>query len=255
MRILSLNVNGIRSACRKGLWEWLSKNPWDILCVQEVRADTEMALCPIENTYSYVFSAQRAGYSGTAIYTRSPALVVQQGIDQAEFDAEGRILIAEWPNLRVVSAYFPSGSSSPERQEAKFRFLEAIQPHLECWREGGVPTVLCGDFNVAHQPIDLKNWKGNQKNSGFLPEEREWVSSQLAMGWEDTFRRLYPDVAGYTWWSNRGQAYAKDVGWRIDYQWANKAAHQCAQQAVVIKDPRLSDHAILAVDYLFAANL
>jgi len=249
MRILSLNVNGIRSAERKGLWKWLADTTWDVVCVQEVRADQELAKSPLDGVDSHIFSALRPGYSGTAIYTRHQPERVHSGMQVEEFDGEGRIVALEWSSMRIVSAYFPSGSSSPERQEAKFRFLQAVEPLMERWREDAVPTIVCGDFNIAHQPLDLKNWRGNQKNSGFLPEEREWVSARLAAGWEDTFRRLYPDVPGYTWWSNRGQAYAKDVGWRIDYQWANPAASGRATAAAVYKDQRFSDHAPLIVDY------
>ncbi|MES2207218.1 MAG: exodeoxyribonuclease III [Pseudomonadota bacterium] len=249
MRILSLNVNGIRSAQRKGVWEWLGKIHWDVLCIQEVRADEVAAQSPLAGVKSYVYSAARPGYSGTAIYSRVEPHSVTPGIQVDEFDTEGRILMAQWASLRVVSAYFPSGSSSEDRQKAKFRFLEAVEPQLDAWRKDSLPTVICGDFNIAHKELDLKNWKGNQKNSGFLPEERAWVSERLAEGWEDTHRKLYPEVPGYTWWSNRGQAYAKDVGWRIDYQWANPGASGSAHTVSVYKDERFSDHAPLIVDY------
>ncbi len=249
MRILSLNVNGIRSAQRKGMWEWLEKMKWDVLCIQEVRADEATAQSPIAGVKSYVYSADRPGYSGTAIYSRIEPDRVMRGMQSEEFDTEGRILMAQWSSLRIVSAYFPSGSSSDDRQQAKFRFLNGIEPVLDRWRTDALPTIMCGDFNIAHQALDLKNWKGNQKNSGFLPEEREWVTKRLAEGWEDTHRRLHPEVPGYTWWSNRGQAYAKDVGWRIDYQWANPGASGTARAVSVYKDERFSDHAPLIVDY------
>jgi exodeoxyribonuclease III len=249
MQILSLNVNGIRSAQRKGLWEWLTTFSWDILCVQEIRSDHLSAQSPINQVNSYCFPAIRPGYSGTAIYSKKPIPKLTYGINVEEFDQEGRVLIGEWPHLRIVSLYFPSGSSSPERQLSKFRFLVEIEPFFDKWRKDTIPTILCGDFNIAHQPLDLKNWKGNLKNSGFLPEEREWVGNQIHKGWKDIYRHLYPEHPGYTWWSNRGQAYTKDVGWRIDYQWTNPIASNLAKNAYVYKEQRFSDHAPLIIEY------
>jgi exodeoxyribonuclease-3 len=182
---------------------------------------------------------------------RQPDQVVE-GFGNAEFDAEGRYLRADWGNLSVISLYLPSGSSSPERQEAKFRFLDVFYPHLAALRNEGREIVLCGDWNIAHREIDLKNWKSNQKNSGFLPEERAWIGQVFdELGWVDVYRQLHPEATGdaYTWWSNRGQAWAKNVGWRIDYQIATPGIAQTARAATVFKEQRFSDHAPLIVDY------
>ena len=169
------------------------------------------------------------------------------GIDW--IDSEGRYLRADFGTLSVISLYLPSGSSSEERQAVKFRFMDAFLPHLDALRAEGRDIVLCGDWNIAHNEIDLKNWKGNLKNSGFLPEERAWIGARLAEGWSDVWRQLYPEAPGYTWWSQRGQAYAKDVGWRIDYQIATAGLAARAQSAFVYKDTKFSDHAPLVVDY------
>jgi len=176
------------------------------------------------------------------------------GMDNAEFDAEGRVLRADWPKLSIISAYLPSGSSGDERQQAKYRFLDAFGPWLDALmaehRATGRDFIVCGDWNIAHQEIDLKNWRGNQKNSGFLPEERAWLSEVFdARGFVDVFRQLDPRAEQYTWWSNRGQAWAKNVGWRIDYQIATPAIAACARACAIYKDERFSDHAPLTVDY------
>jgi exodeoxyribonuclease-3 len=177
---------------------------------------------------------------------------VVAGFDGAEFDAEGRFIRADFGNVSVISLYLPSGSSSPERQEAKFRFLELFFPKMLALRAEGREIVLCGDWNIAHQPADLKNWKSNQKNSGFLPEERAWLTQVFEeLGWVDVYRRLHPEATEtcYTWWSNRGQAWAKNVGWRIDYQIATPGIAATATAATVYKAERFSDHAPLIIDY------
>ncbi|HET9023663.1 MAG TPA: exodeoxyribonuclease III, partial [Burkholderiaceae bacterium] len=175
---------------------------------------------------------------------------VRCGFGSAEFDAEGRYVEVEFANVSVISAYFPSGSSGPERQSAKYRFLEAFYPHLARLRASGREVVLCGDVNIAHKEIDLKNWKSNQKNSGFLPEERAWLSRVFdEQGWVDVFRRLDPRAEQYTWWSNRGQAWAKNVGWRIDYQIATPGIAAHARNAEICTTKRFSDHAPLTIDY------
>jgi len=205
-----------------------------------------------DGMHAFYHYAEKKGYSGVGIWSRQEPQRVIAGFDGGEFDAEGRYLRADFGNLSVISLYLPSGSSSPERQEAKFRFLDAFLPHLRALRAEGREIVLCGDWNIAHQEIDLKNWKSNQKNSGFLPEERAWLSRVFAeLGWVDVYRRLYPEATGdaYTWWSNRGQAWAKNVGWRIDYQIATPDLAARAMAANVYKAQRFSDHAPLTVDY------
>jgi len=204
----------------------------------------------------YCHYAEKKGYSGVGLYARNAPERVIEGVGVAEFDAEGRYLRADWPGLSVISLYVPSGSSSPERQAAKFRFMEVFYPYLAALRdevkETGREIVLCGDWNIAPTEKDLKNWKSNQKNSGFLPEERAWIGQvKSELGWVDAYRQLYPDAEAdaYTWWSNRGQAWAKNVGWRIDYQIASPGLAARATAATVFKDARFSDHAPLIIEY------
>ena len=257
-KLSSLNLNGIRSATSKGLAAWVEATRPDCICVQEVKAQApDMAgrfeqLAGLQGHFHF---AQKKGYSGVGIYTRLTPSDVVVGMGVPEFDDEGRYLELRFDTARakrsLISCYFPSGSSSEERQQAKFRFLDAVYPHLQALRAER-EFILCGDVNIAHQEIDLKNWKGNMKNSGFLPEERAWMSRILSEGGlVDVYRRLEPTAseAAYTWWSNRGQAYAKNVGWRIDYQIATLALGQRARQAGVYKDARFSDHAPLTIDY------
>jgi exodeoxyribonuclease-3 len=255
MRIISVNLNGIRSAASKGLYPWLAQQNADIVCMQELKAqipDLADALRSPEGFHGSFHCAEKKGYSGVGLYMRRQPDQVVEGFGNAEFDAEGRYLRADWGNLSVISLYLPSGSSSPERQEAKFRFLDVFYPHLAALRNEGREIVLCGDWNIAHREIDLKNWKSNQKNSGFLPEERAWIGQVFdELGWVDVYRQLHPEATGdaYTWWSNRGQAWAKNVGWRIDYQIATPGIAQTARAATVFKEQRFSDHAPLIVDY------
>ncbi|WP_284279878.1 exodeoxyribonuclease III [Limnobacter litoralis] len=253
-RIISANLNGIRSAHTKGFFDWMAQSQADVVCVQEIKAqipDIVPAHTP-EGYKSWFAAAEKRGYSGVGIYSRKEPLSIRFGLDNAEFDAEGRMITAEFDNLIVASIYFPSGSSSEERQEAKFRFLDHFNQELDQFEKADKPVVLCGDWNIAHREIDLKNWKGNLKNSGFLPEERAWMDEVLKKrNWNDAYRCLYPEETEgcYTWWSNRGQAYAKNVGWRIDYQITSPELAPAIQHASVFKDARFSDHAPLIVDY------
>ncbi len=259
LRIITLNLNGIRSAAKKGWLEWLAAQQADIVCVQELKAqaaDLTGEMRSVAGLTGYFHYAEKKGYSGVGLYAKSLPDRVTEGIGVAEFDAEGRYLRADWPGLSVISLYVPSGSSSPERQAAKFRFMEVFYPHLAALREeakeSGREIVLCGDWNIAPTEKDLKNWKSNQKNSGFLPEERAWIGQvKSEMGWADAYRKLYPDTEAdaYTWWSNRGQAWAKNVGWRIDYQIASPGLTEKAVAATVFKGARFSDHAPLTIDY------
>ncbi|HCY61286.1 MAG TPA: exodeoxyribonuclease III [Oxalobacteraceae bacterium] len=255
MKIISANLNGIRSAAKKGFFEWMAAQQADFVCVQELKAQaadmTEDFLTP-PGYLGYFHYAEKKGYSGTGVYCRTQPDAVITGFGNAEFDAEGRYVQCDFGNLSVVSVYCPSGSSSPERQEAKFRFMEVFLPHLAALRACGREVVICGDWNIAHKEIDLKNWKSNQKNSGFLPEERAWLSRVFdEVGLVDAYRVLHPDATGdaYTWWSNRGQAWAKNVGWRIDYHVATQNIAATARQAAIYKAERFSDHAPLTLDY------
>ncbi|MDO5686060.1 MAG: exodeoxyribonuclease III [Neisseria sp.] len=252
LRVMSANLNGIRSAANKGFLDYLARSAADIVCVQELKAQEQDMSADMKNPHGMHgiwHCADKRGYSGVAIYSRRAPDAVQIGLGLPEFDAEGRFLRADFGDLSVISLYLPSGSSSDERQNVKYAFLDAFFPLLEDLRETGRKVLVCGDWNIAHQNIDLKNWKGNLKNSGFLPEERAWLSRVLESGWVDVWRSLYPDVPGYTWWSNRGQAYAKDVGWRIDYHMATPELARTAQAASIYKDEKFSDHAPLLVDY------
>ena len=260
LKIITLNLNGIRSAVRKGLLEWLAQQNADVVCVQELKAqaaDLDEATRGHGSTMTgYFHYADKKGYSGVGLYAKRLPDRVVEGIGVAEFDAEGRYLRCDWPGLSVISLYVPSGSSSPERQAAKFRFMDVFYPHLQALheeaRQTGREIVICGDWNIAPTAKDLKNWKSNQKNSGFLPEEREWIARVTGeLGWVDAYRQLHPDTEGaaYTWWSNRGQAWAKNVGWRIDYQLATPGFAARAHAASIFKDTRFSDHAPLTIEY------
>ena len=259
MRVISLNLNGIRSAWNKGLLPWLETQQADVVCLQEIKAQTgdltpEM-LAP-DGLAAYYHCAEKKGYSGVGLWCRKRPDRVVEGLGHGEFDAEGRFIRADFGTLSVVSLYLPSGSSSPERQEAKFRFMDTFLPLLTKMAKEGREVIVCGDWNIAHKEIDLRNWKSNQKNSGFLPEERAWMSRVLdEAGWVDVYRRLHPDAtdACYTWWSNRGQAWAKNVGWRLDYQLATPGLAAAAKSATIWKETRFSDHAPLIVDYDYAA--
>jgi len=254
VRIITLNVNGIRAAERKGLASWLARGMrWDVVCLQEIKAaadDIPRTLQAPRRAHAFFNPAQKKGYAGVAMFaTRAPAIV--SGFGCAEFDCEGRYLEADFGKVVVISVYLPSGSSGPHRQASKFRFLEAFLPHLVALRKReGKEIVLCGDWNIAHQPIDLRNWRANRKNSGFLPEERTWLTRVLdELGFVDVFRRIDPRPDQYTWWSNRGAAWAKNVGWRIDYQIATPGVACTARAASIYKSKRFSDHAPLIVDY------
>jgi exodeoxyribonuclease-3 len=254
MRIITINLNGIRSAASKGFFEWLSLQNADVICLQELKAQaadmTEQMLNPL-GYHGYFHYAQKKGYSGVGIYCRELPLHINVGLGIPEFDAEGRYLSVAFAGFSVVSLYLPSGSSGEERQAVKFKFMEAFLPHLRELRAADREVLVCGDWNIAHKEIDLKNWRGNKKNSGFLPEERQWLTQLFdEVGFVDAFRRVHPELEAYTWWSNRGQAWAKDVGWRIDYQISTPVMAQRAQLASIYKEQRFSDHAPLTIDYL-----
>ena len=257
-KLTSLNLNGIRSAASKGLQEWLAKSAPDCICVQEIKAqaaDLTGKFDTLAGLPGYFHFAGKKGYSGVGIYSRHTPSEVMVGFDALEFDAEGRYVELRFDTSAVkrsiISCYFPSGSSGEERQQAKFRFLDVIYPHLQSLKAQR-EFVLCGDINIAHQQIDLKNWKSNQKNSGFLPEERAWMTRLLGEGGlVDVYRQLHPTAtdAAYTWWSNRGQAYAKNVGWRLDYHLATAALAEAAISSTIYKTEKFSDHAPLTIDY------
>jgi exodeoxyribonuclease III len=257
-RLVTLNLNGIRSAANKGFMSWACKVGADCIGVQEVRAhsgDLAERFEKVDAMAGYFHLAQKKGYSGVGLYARKSPSDVIAGFDATEFDDEGRYLEARFDTARrkfsVISCYFPSGSSGEHRQAAKYRFLARLYPHLLRLR-GEREFVLMGDVNIAHHEIDLKNWRGNQKNSGFLPEERAWLTRLLAHGGlVDVFRTLNQQPDQYTWWSNRGQAWANNVGWRLDYNLATPSFAALARRERIYLQERFSDHAPLIVDYDF----
>jgi exodeoxyribonuclease-3 len=260
LKIVSANLNGIRSAAKKGFFDWMAQQAPHVVCVQELKAQaadmTPEFLAP-HGYHGHFHYAEKKGYSGVGIYSKFEPDAIQVGFGCHEFDAEGRYVQCDFGKLSVISLYCPSGSSSEERQQAKFRFMDVFLPHLAQLRECGQEIVICGDWNIAHKEIDLKNWKSNQKNSGFLPEERAWMTRVFdELGWRDAYRVLHPDATGdaYTWWSNRGQAWAKNVGWRIDYQVCTGAIAAKASAAAIYKEQRFSDHAPLTIDYDWAVG-
>jgi exodeoxyribonuclease-3 len=253
VRIITLNLNGIRSAARKQVFQWMARTRADVVCVQELKAqaaDLDDDMRAPGSYRGYFHHAEKKGYSGVGLYCRREPDRVVEGVGDRETDSEGRYLRADFGPLSVISVYLPSGSSGPHRQEAKFRFMDHFFPHLKKLAAEGREILLCGDWNIAHKEIDLRNWRSNQKNSGFLPEERTWLTRVFdELAWVDVFRRVDPRPDQYTWWSNRGQAWAKNVGWRIDYHIATPKLAATAKRAAIYKDQRFSDHAPLTIDY------
>jgi exodeoxyribonuclease-3 len=258
MRIITLNANGIRAAHRKGFFDWMRRQKADVVCIQETKAQepvlTDKAFYP-NGHHVYYHDAQKPGYSGTAIYSRHQPDRVDLGIGWETMDSEGRWLRADFGKLSVISLYLQSGSSKEERQQVKFRTMDYLMPLLKDMARDGRDYVVCGDWNIAHRKIDIKNWRGNQKHSGFLPEERDWMTELFGdAGWVDAFRHVDGREHQYTWWSNRGQAWANNTGWRIDYQIATPALGKSATSARIYKTKRFSDHAPLIIDYDYEIN-
>jgi exodeoxyribonuclease-3 len=229
------------------------KQDSDVVCVQELKAhvaDLEAPIFQPPGYHAYYHCAEKKGYSGVGIYTKHKPVNVITGLGWPDADAEGRYVEVDLGKLCIASIYLPSGTSGPERQAIKFGFLEQYAKHLHFLRKLGKEYVICGDWNIAHRQIDLKNWRGNQKNSGFLPEERAWMDELFGtLQFVDAFRQINQDADQYTWWSNRGQAYAKNVGWRIDYQIITPGLLNTVQSAAIYKDQRFSDHAPLIMQY------
>ena len=257
-RLVSLNLNGIRSAATKGFEAWAQSMAADCMGVQEIKAQADTVVGRFDKLgrlTGHFHYADKKGYSGVGLYSRKTPTAVITGIGNPEFYAEGRYVEARFDTptrqLSIISCYFPSGSSGEERQQAKFRFLALMAPHLKAMAAER-DLILVGDINIAHKEIDLKNWRGNRKNSGFLPEERAWMTHLLdEIGLVDVFRTLNPHPEQYTWWSNRGQAWAKNVGWRLDYHLATPGIAKHAKAEHIHLEPRFSDHAPLVIDYDF----
>lgn len=253
MRIITLNVNGIRAAERKGFFQWMPQQNADVVCIQETKAQTEQLKSQNfwpDSYHCFYHDAEKKGYSGVALYSKKEPDTVIKGIGWPDADIEGRFIEAQYGKLSIISLYLPSGSSSEERQDIKFKFLNRFMPYLQDCANNAREYIICGDWNIAHKKIDLKNWRGNQKNSGFLPEERAWMDQLLEQEqWVDAFRAINQEADQYTWWSNRGQAWAKNVGWRIDYQITSPNLKAIPKSASIYKEERFSDHAPLIIDY------
>ena len=260
MRIITVNVNGIRSAETKGFFTWMKKQKPDVVCIQETKAQEGQLLRKDfypQGYHSYYFDAEKKGYSGVAIYSRQEPTRVIKGLGKGfeDMDAEGRFIQVDFDsketgNFSVISLYLPSGSSGEERQQVKFSFMDRFTKVLKAMRRQRREYIICGDWNIVHKEIDIKNWKSNQKNSGCLPEERAWLDELFGpMKFIDAFREVNQEDGQYTWWSNRGQAWAKNVGWRIDYQVITPGLKGAVMRASVYKDERFSDHAPLVIDY------
>ncbi len=253
MRIITLNVNGIRSAARKGFYNWLARQDADFVCLQELKAQEHQLLDAVYQPEGYrcwYHCAKKKGYSGVAICTRTSAEAVTVGLGWDDFDGEARYMQIDHGTLSVASLYMPSGSSSAERQAAKFEFMDRFTEVLKSLRRKRREYIICGDWNIAHKQVDLKNWRSNQKNSGFLPEERAWMDWLYGeAGYVDAFRVVNQEPEQYTWWSNRGRAWEKNVGWRIDYQVVTPGLKDVVRAAQIYKEQRFSDHAPLIMDY------
>ncbi len=255
MRIISINTNGIRAAARKGFFDWFKQQDADVVCIQETKAQEwqldDEVFSP-KGYQRYFVDAEKKGYSGVAIYTRHTPKKVIKGIGWHDIDVEGRYIEVQFDKLSVISLYMHSGSSSEERQALKFDFMDRFMPYLQKLRRKRREFIICGDWNIAHKKIDIKNWRSNQKNSGFLPEERDWLTRLFdEVGYVDAFRALNQNEYEYTWWSNRGQAWANNTGWRIDYQIITPGLKDKLKAADIYRDERFSDHAPLTIDYDF----
>ena len=257
MRVITVNLNGIRSASRKGFFEWMRIQDADFICIQELKAqekDMTDEMLTINGYAGYFSYAEKPGYSGVGIYTKIKPKKIITNLNYDIVDYEGRYIECVYDDISIISSYFPSGSSGDIRQEIKFDFLKFMTELLTKKTQKKEKIILCGDLNIAHNEIDLKNHKGNKKNSGFLPRERAWITYLIEkIGWKDTYRNVYPneEELAYTWWSNRGQAWSNNVGWRIDYQMTSPSFTYKIKDAVVYKEKRFSDHSPLIVDYDF----
>ena len=253
MRVITLNANGIRAAAKKGFFRWLSRQKADVVCLQETKAQVDQLTDPMFHPkafHCYYHSAIRKGYSGVAVFSRDQPDEIIEGLGWSDVDQEGRYLEVKLGRLSVVSLYSPSGTSGDERQAFKYKFMDRFLPYLQDLAKSGREYIICGDWNIAHKNIDLKNWRSNRKNSGFLPQEREWMDKMFdSAGFVDAFRVVNEHPEQYTWWSNRGQSWTKNVGWRIDYQVVTQGLGSKVQRERIYKSNRFSDHAPLTIDY------
>lgn len=263
LRVISINVNGLRAAEKKGLLDWLNESEADVVCMQETRINHDQWTDKFkpEGWHTHLFPAERAGYAGTAIYSRLPIISVSRGLGFELADSQGRFITAEFDlgldkPVFISSLYLPSGSSGDEAQARKDIFLDEYKQILKRWRDEDKSVIICGDYNIVHKRVDIKNWSGNQKASGCLTHERAWLDHIYdELGYVDTFRVVRKESEVYSWWSNRGQARAKNVGWRIDYQACSPDWKERTVGAWVYKDNWFSDHAPVVIDYLIKTNV
>ena len=253
MKIITLNANGVRAASKKGVFDWMLEQNADVVCLQEIKAQTEqldVRILQPAGYYGFFNSAEKKGYSGVALYARHKPDKIRCRLGWDSADLEGRFLQVDYQGVSVVSLYLPSGTSSEERQTVKYDFMAHFEHTLMAMRRQGREFIVCGDWNIAHKEIDLKNWRSNKKNSGFLPDERVWMDKVFGeIGMVDAFRVLNPEAEQYTWWSNRGQSWAKNVGWRIDYQVVTPGLADRIKAVSIYKEQRFSDHAPLTIVY------
>jgi exodeoxyribonuclease III len=254
MRVITANVNGIRAAAKKGFFDWLNRQKADVVCLQETKAQEHQlddgSLFYPRGYHCYYFDAEKKGYSGVAIFTRNKPDKIVTGLGWDHVDREGRWIQVDFGKLSIASLYLPSGSSSEARQVNKLKFMDHFLTDLKAMRRKQRDYIICGDFNIVHKEIDIKNWKSNQKNSGCTPEERAWLDTLFdKVGFVDAFRRVNQKQDQYTWWSNRGNARANNVGWRIDYQIITPGLKDKVLKARIYKDKWFSDHAPLIMDY------
>ncbi len=265
MRIMTFNCNGVRAAEKKGFFVWLARRDVDLVCLQETKAQEQQlaaleqkagsAVFHPEGFHCHYFDAEQKGYSGTAIYSREQPQVVRRGFGYGMADSEGRYLQVDFDGLSVISLYLPSGSAGDERQRRKFAFMGAFMAHLRELRGHDREYIICGDWNICHKQIDLKNWRSNQKNSGFLPEERAWLDTLYdEVGYVDAFRLVNREAGQYTWWSQRGAARAKNVGWRLDLHVVTPGLAETVRSAEIVdgiadRSENFSDHAPLTLEY------
>jgi len=254
-KIITCNTNGIRSAAQKGFFRWLQHQQADVVCIQETKAQVDQLSDTVftpEGYHCVYNDALKKGYSGTALFSRIKPQRVTTRLGWDPLDSEGRYIQADYQGLSVISLYMPSGSSSEDALRKKLAFMDVYLEHMKALRRGRREVIVCADWNICHQPIDLKNWRSNQKNSGFLPEERAWLDSLYDdVGFVDSFRVVNQEAEQYTWWSNRGQAWAKNVGWRLDYQVISPKLVDTVKSASIYKDERFSDHAPQIMEYDF----
>jgi exodeoxyribonuclease III len=255
MRVMTFNCNGVRAAARKGFFDWLKTCEVDIVCLQETKAQEHQLDVEIyypTGFHCYYFDAQKKGYAGTAIFCRKKPDRISTGLGWPIADEEGRYIQADYGNLSIASIYLPSGSAGPERQARKYVFLDNYMKLLKKQSKSPRQYIISGDWNICHKEIDLKNWKANQKNSGFLPEERAWLDELYdRVGFVDAFRLVNKEAEQYSWWSSRGNARAKNVGWRLDYQVISRNLVDKVKAAEIYTEENFSDHAPVTLEYGF----